>query len=220
MSGLADEAVAWPSAAELGLPPLDVETVVEPLVAETALGFRSRRSAAEDTVELQDRRKGVAKALNAYARKHAVALGLNPRLKIQVRSFHAVFRLAGNGLVKVNVVVQIIQTAPAEVVEGPRRRRGPAPRRADPGGGRGRRGPVRGRPPDAGSGSGRGIRAARRGWRPSAPSSTSSTTWTCRARGGSTTRRPPTRRWRTDEDGDRRIAASLTLGRLDRGRPW
>ena len=49
VSGLADEAVAWPSAAELGLPPLDAGAVVEPLVAETALGFRSRRSAAEDT---------------------------------------------------------------------------------------------------------------------------------------------------------------------------
>ncbi|WP_430998048.1 hypothetical protein, partial [Klebsiella pneumoniae] len=111
---MADEAVAWPSAAELGLPPLDAGAVVEPLVAETALGFRSRRSAAEDTPERQDRRQGVAKALSAYARRHAVALGLNPRLKISVRSFHAVFRQAGNGLLKVNVVIQIVQTAPPE----------------------------------------------------------------------------------------------------------
>ena len=60
---------------------------------------------------------------------------------------------------------------------------------------------MRGRPPDAGAGPGPRIPAARRGWRTSGPSWTSSTTWTCRGRGGSTTRRPPTRRWRTDEDG-------------------
>ena len=115
VSGLADEAVAWPSAAELGLPPLDIDRIVEPLVAETALGFRARRSAGEDADEQPARRAGVARALHAYARQHAGALGLNPRLKVQVRSFHAVFRLAGNGLVKVNLVGQIVQTAPPEV---------------------------------------------------------------------------------------------------------
>ena len=210
--------MAWPSAAELGLPPLDVVNVVEPLVAETALGFRTRRSAAEDTDELQDRRKGVAKALSAYARKHAAALGLNPRLKIQVRSFHAVFRLAGNGLVKVNVVVQIVQTAPAEVS---RRATwaGSSSAGADPGGGRGRRGPVRGRPPDAGidpvRGPGGAARLAALGafvdqfddvdlpgpWRIDDPSASY-----------------PSLAYRRGRD--RRIAASLTLGRLDRGRPW
>ena len=219
MSGLADEAVAWPSAAELGLPPLDVAAVVEPLVAETALGFRSRRSAAEDTVELQDRRKGVARALNVYARKHATALGLNPRLKIQVRSFHAVFRLAGNGLVKVNVVVQIIQTAPAEVSSardvGGVQLRGGLTLVADVDG------EVRcvvSRPTpglDPVGDPGGAARLASLGafvdqfddvdlpgpWRIDDP-----------------TAAYPSLAYRRGRD--RRIAASLTLGRLDRGRPW
>jgi len=219
VSGLADEAVAWPPAAELGLPPLDVPKVVEPLVAETALGFRSRRSAAEDTVELQDRRKGVAKALNAYARQHALALGLNPRLKIQVRSFHAVFRQAGNGLVKVNVVVQIIQTAPPEVAKA--RDVGGVPLRggltlvADVDG------EVRyvvARPTpglDPVRDPGGAARLAALGafvdqfddvdlpgpWRIDDPSASY-----------------PSLAYRRGRD--RRIAASLTLGRLDRGRPW
>ena len=221
VSGLADEAVAWPSAAELGLPPLDVVAVVEPLVAETALGFRTRRSGAEDAVELQDRRKGVAKALSVYARKHAVALGLNPRLKIQVRSFHAVFRLAGNGLVKVNVVDPDHPDRPGRGVDGARDvGRGPAPRGTDPGRGCGRRGPVRGLPPRhrVWIRSGTRLGAARLAalgafvdqfddvdlpgpWRIDDP-----------------TAAYPSLAYRRGRD--RRIAASLTLGRLDRGRPW
>ena len=219
VSGLADEAVAWPSAAELGLPPLDVVEIVEPLVAETALGFRTRRSAAEDTAELLDRRKGVAKALNGYARRHAVALGLNPRLTIQVRSFHAVFRLAGNGLVKVDVVVQITQTSPPEVSKardvGGVELRGGLTLVADVDGevrcvvAR----PTPGLDPvqdPAGA-----ARLAALGvfvdqfddvdlpgpWRIDDPSASY-----------------PSLAYRRGRD--RRIAASLTLGRLDRGRPW
>ncbi|HEU4546310.1 MAG TPA: hypothetical protein VFR88_08470, partial [Microlunatus sp.] len=219
VSGLADEAVAWPPAAELGLPPLDVVHVVEPLVAETALGFRTRRSAVEDTVELQDRRKGVARALSGYARRHATALGLNPELKIQVRSFHAVFRLAGNGLVKVNVVVQITQTAPPEVAKvrdvGGVQLRGGLTLVADVDG------EVRyvvGRPTpglDPVRDPGGAARLADLGafvdqfddvdlpgpWRIDDPTATY-----------------PSLAYRRGRD--RRIAASLTLGRLDRGRPW
>jgi hypothetical protein len=193
--------------------------VVEPLVAETALGFRTRRSAAEDTVELQDRRKGVARALSGYARKHATALGLNPELKIQVRSFHAVFRQAGNGLVKVNVVVQIVQTAPPEVAQardvGGVQLRGGLTLVADVDG------EVRyvvARPTpglDPVRDPGGAARLAALGafvdqfddvdlpgpWRIDDPTATY-----------------PSLAYRRGRE--RRIAASLTLGRLDRGRPW
>ncbi|GAA3702971.1 hypothetical protein GCM10022204_20160 [Microlunatus aurantiacus] len=219
VSGLADEAVAWPAAAELGLPPLDVVAVVEPLVAETALGFRSRRSAAEDTPERKERRQGVAKALSAYARRHAGALGLDRRLKIQVRSFHAVFRQASSGLLQVNVIVQIVQTAPPEVARardvGGIELRGGVTLVADVDGevravvSR----PTPGLDPVGNPGGAARFEALGAfvdqfddvdlpgPWRIDDPTAT----WPSLAH----------RRGR-----ERRIAASLTLGRLDRGRPW
>ena len=114
MSGLADEAVAWPSAVELGLPPLDQRTIVDPLVNQTAFGFQSLRTPQdEDGPADEQSTDGVARALGAYARRNAAALGLNPdpKLPIQPEGFHAVFRLGGNGLLKVNVVAQFVQTA-------------------------------------------------------------------------------------------------------------
>ena len=72
VSGLADEAVAWPSAAEPGTAAAGSwwrswsPWSPRPRSASAPVG-----RAAEDAVELQDRRKGVAKALNGYARKHA-----------------------------------------------------------------------------------------------------------------------------------------------------
>jgi len=117
VSGLADEAVAWPSAAPLGLAPFDREKVVEPLVLDTAAGFRLRREAADAKAEQayldrqQDRRKVVAAVLQAYAKANAPTLGLQKDLPIQVGGFHAAFRTGGGGLPKVNVVVQFTQLA-------------------------------------------------------------------------------------------------------------
>jgi hypothetical protein len=117
VSGLADDAVAWPSAAELDLPPLDRSAIVEPLVMETALGFRSRGLPKAGADVETKAAGGVAKALWAYAKKNAVALGLSPKpgLKIRVQAFHAVFRMGSNGLLKINVVVQLVQMADADV---------------------------------------------------------------------------------------------------------
>lgn len=219
VSGLADEAVAWPSAVELNLPPLDTARVVAPLVAETAHGFRSRRSTVQHADEQRAQRAAVAKELTAYARSNAVQLGLNPDLDPQVRNFHAVFRLAGNGLVKVNVVVQIVQTAPSEVAHpydvGGVPLRGGATVVADVDGQvrfvvcR----PAPGRDPardPAGVARLADLRAfvdqfddvdLPGPWRIEDPEAASLSLAYRRAR-------------------DRRVAASLTLGRLDRSRPW
>jgi hypothetical protein len=117
VSGLADEAVAWPSADELDLPPLDRDKIIEPLVVETAVGFRSPRRplSAEASAEIKARREKLAKALWSYAKRNVTALGLNPALKIKPHGFHAVFRLGGNGLLKVNVVVQLTQLADEKI---------------------------------------------------------------------------------------------------------
>jgi hypothetical protein len=121
VSGLADEAVAWPSAADRRLPPLDREKIIEPLVMETASGYRSRRDPADPSAEKayaekqRARRETVAAVLQRYAKRHAAALGLQPTLPIQVQGFHAVFRMGGDGLLKVNVVAQLLQMAAKDV---------------------------------------------------------------------------------------------------------
>jgi hypothetical protein len=109
VSGLADEAVAWPAAPEL--PPLDVVKVVQPLVFETALGYRARRghqsgAAAANHGQIQ-------RWLKAYAKENAAALGLVDGEQINVAGFHGALRMGSRGLHRVNVVVQFVQPSPA-----------------------------------------------------------------------------------------------------------
>jgi hypothetical protein len=100
---------------------LDRVRVIEPLVMETASGYRSRRdplrpdAEAEYRARQRDQRATIAKILTSYARKNAVALGLQPDLPIQVQGFHAVFRMGSGGLLKVNVVAQLLQLAAKDV---------------------------------------------------------------------------------------------------------
>ncbi len=161
VSGLADEAVAWPSAAELGLPPLDVVAVVEPLVAETALGFRTRRSARRG----HRRAAGPAEGRGQGPQRLRPQARRRPRTESPAEDPGAQLpRRVPTGRERSGQGQRgraDHPDRPGRGVEGPRRRRGPAPRRTDPGRGCGRRGPVRGRPPDTGSGSGRG--SGRRG---------------------------------------------------------
>jgi hypothetical protein len=51
--------------------------------------------------------------LRAWARKHRPQLGLDPKLAVGVPSFHPVFRTMDNGRLRVEMVVEIIQTRPA-----------------------------------------------------------------------------------------------------------
>jgi hypothetical protein len=51
--------------------------------------------------------------LRAWAKKHRSALGLDPRLPVDVPSFHPVFRPKDNGRLRVEMVIEIIQSRPA-----------------------------------------------------------------------------------------------------------
>ena len=48
--------------------------------------------------------------LRSWARREAATLGFNPKLPIEVPSFHPMFRLAQDGTLKIEMVVEMIQT--------------------------------------------------------------------------------------------------------------
>jgi hypothetical protein len=83
---------------------------VTPLVMDTAQGYRVTKEPIGP-----DARQSVASKLNIWARKNAAALGLQNGLKIKPDAFHAVFRLGGNGLLQINLVIQFLQTAGPEI---------------------------------------------------------------------------------------------------------
>ena len=115
VASLSEEALAWPEADARGLPPLPPE-VVDPLVLDTAAGFRERRGARESGDD--DRRyhaRAAASELVAYANRNAVALDLHPDLKVEVDGFNASFLAGSGGRLRVEVVIRFVQTAPAEL---------------------------------------------------------------------------------------------------------
>jgi hypothetical protein len=65
-----------------------------------------------------------AAILNAFAKRNAVALGLDPKLKIQPFSFHPIHRISPNGKIVAEYVVEFLQMREepfsAEVPEGPK----------------------------------------------------------------------------------------------------
>jgi hypothetical protein len=61
-----------------------------------------------DEIEL-DVNADFAQQLHVYALSNAVALGLDPNHKIQVRGFHTVFRVAPNGRLLIELVAQFAQ---------------------------------------------------------------------------------------------------------------
>ncbi len=124
VSGLADEAVALPTLRN-GLPPLDVTTIVEPLVFETAMGYRARRGVGAPPEGPEVANRGAVEwALREYGKANAAALGLNPALDVRVSGFHAAFRMGSSGLLRVNVVVQFHQMAAKDVQAASRERLG------------------------------------------------------------------------------------------------
>ena len=106
VSGLADEAVAWPAAPDL--PPLDSVKVVQPLVYDTALGYRVAGASSD---HLEPSLKPAVRWLSDYAKQHARALGLQPDLRINVAGCHAALGMGARGLHRVNIVCQLVQPA-------------------------------------------------------------------------------------------------------------
>jgi hypothetical protein len=50
--------------------------------------------------------------LRAWAKAHGAMLGFDPAFKIEIPSFHPMFRLAQDGTLKVEMVIEMIQTVP------------------------------------------------------------------------------------------------------------
>lgn len=64
-----------------------------------------------------DVNKELAIALHRYALENAVALGLDPALRIQVRGFHPVFRVAPSGRLLIELVAQFAQVDHARTTQ-------------------------------------------------------------------------------------------------------
>ena len=60
-----------------------------------------------------ERRTRTATCLRAWATKHRDLLGLDPKLPVTVPSFHPVFRTSDDGRLRVEMVVEIIQSRQA-----------------------------------------------------------------------------------------------------------
>jgi hypothetical protein len=63
-----------------------------------------------------DEKKRNGNRLRDWAKTHAETLGFDPLLKIEVPSFHPMFRIAQDGTLKIEMVVELIQTHPDESV--------------------------------------------------------------------------------------------------------
>jgi hypothetical protein len=115
VSSLADEALSWPDATDLGLPPIDRD-VINALVLDTAVGFRERRGEAQATTTrpVFDPAWAAAK-LHQYALANLKKLGLAGPGKIKVDGFHAAFRHGANGQLRVDVAVRYLHSAPVDV---------------------------------------------------------------------------------------------------------
>jgi hypothetical protein len=92
-SFFSEEALRWPR--QTNLPP------IEGLVFGSPNGLTRVESNSNGDL------------LRAWAKKHRSALGLDPRLPVDVPSFHPVFRPKDNGRLRVEMVIEIIQSRPA-----------------------------------------------------------------------------------------------------------
>lgn len=126
VGSLAEESLLWDNV-ETKLPPLNsdatslvgrafiraVRSFDTPLDAEQSAPdpdpYTQFHSAEADEDFEVDVNRELAIELHDYAFKNAQALGLSPSLKIQVRGFHPVFRVAPNGRLLIELVAQFAQ---------------------------------------------------------------------------------------------------------------
>jgi hypothetical protein len=125
VTSLAEESLLWDVANKL--PPLNANVLklLEHSFFEAVNSFEATAAGTGPTLEEQQRatnpgvddpeeayevdvRSDLLAALHAYAKENCLALGLDadPNVKIQVRGFHTVFRVAPNGRLLVELVVQ------------------------------------------------------------------------------------------------------------------
>ncbi len=90
-----EDAIAWPRADGLGLPP------VINLDFGDANGLNVRQ------------RDSVGRTLRAYVAENAAKLGFAPNIPVAIPSFHPVFRINQDGTLRTDMVVEMVQTRPA-----------------------------------------------------------------------------------------------------------
>ncbi|EUB98253.1 hypothetical protein PMI07_006567 [Rhizobium sp. CF080] len=130
---LAEESLRWPVAANVPKISDSLEQLLPQLLRIEADRFSERSRDADlrraegsrpalatldgDSDDLAENShdyvtKNIAVALHEFAKNNALALSLNPDLKISVSSFNAVFRTASNGRLLIELVAQLTQLDP------------------------------------------------------------------------------------------------------------
>jgi hypothetical protein len=114
ISSLADEALAWPAppidlslAALPGRPRIDLSSLA--LSATRDLDPKSDAGAVRSDEDGDELRGELARGLVAWAKDHAVPLGLDPDTRIALQGMHVVFRQAADRQPRPDVVVQFLQ---------------------------------------------------------------------------------------------------------------
>jgi len=129
---LAEGSLLWPRP-EQPIPPLP-EAVVAAMIRRQSQTFRRRHplleapGEGEDTQRIQasrkyeaasdvDPRREGAKAFHAWAKENWAALDLDPDEQIAVDSFHSTFRVAPDGQLQIEIVVQFLQVDDSNAAE-------------------------------------------------------------------------------------------------------
>jgi hypothetical protein len=102
VDSLTDSALIWPGGRGLTLRDGDPDVPLEQLVLEASMNLDTDAGGAEKP-------KGVFEALVRWARRHAVAIGLEPSLTIAVRSVHVAYRQADDLQPRPEIVLQFTQ---------------------------------------------------------------------------------------------------------------
>jgi hypothetical protein len=114
VASLADDALSWPDAADLGLPPIDSD-IINAFVLETAVGFRERRGEGQGAARPVFDPAWAVRRLHQYAMDNRDRLGLAGPGKIRVDGFHAAFRTGSGGHLRVDIVIRFTHSAPPDV---------------------------------------------------------------------------------------------------------
>ena len=113
VSSLADAALPWPRPSEpLTLADPDAPIDLQPLILEATRDLDLSGAAGEEGPAAGNQARARFDQVDAWARRHAYALGLDPALPIALAGIHVAYRQAADRQPRPEIVVQLTQRRP------------------------------------------------------------------------------------------------------------
>jgi hypothetical protein len=113
VSSLADAALPWPRPSErLTLADPDAPVDLQPLILEASRDLDLSGAAGEEGPAAGNQARARFDQVDAWARRHAYALGLDPALPIALAGIHVAYRQAADRQPRPEIVVQLTQRRP------------------------------------------------------------------------------------------------------------